>query len=41
VYKVEDALMLSGQFRLQGKKALRPSDMAWQVVIDATECPVE
>lgn len=42
VRKVEDALMRSGRFRLPGKKALRPSDMVWQVVvIDATECVIE
>ena len=42
VRKVEDALMRSGQFRLPGKKALRPSEIVWQmVVIDATECLIE
>jgi hypothetical protein len=44
VRKIEDALMRSGQFRLPGKKALRPSDnsVVWQVVVlDATECVIE
>jgi hypothetical protein len=42
VRKVEDALMRSGQFHLPGKKALRPAETVWQVVvIDATECPIE
>jgi len=42
VRRVEDALMRSGQFRLPGKKALRPSQSTWQVVVvDATECQIE
>lgn len=42
VRRVEAALMGSGQFRLPGKKALRPSETLWQVVVvDATECQVE
>ena len=42
VRKIEDALMRSGQFRLPGKKALRPPTTVWQVVVlDATECPIQ
>jgi hypothetical protein len=42
VRKVENALMRSGQFTLPGKKALRPSETTWHVVVvDATECPIE
>jgi len=42
VRRIEDALMRSGQFRLPGKKALRPSQTTWQaVVVDATECQIE
>ena len=41
VRKVEDALMRSRQFTLPGKKALRPSETTWHVVVDATECPIE
>ena len=42
VRKVEDALMRCERFRLPGKKSLRPTETAWQVVVvDATECPIE
>ena len=42
VRRIEDALMRSGQFTLPGKKALRPSETVWQiVVVDATECVIE
>ncbi len=42
VRRVENALMRSGHFTLPGKKALRPSETTWQVVVvDATECPIE
>lgn len=42
VRRVENALMRSGRFTLPGKKALRPREMVWQVVvIDATECVIE
>ena len=42
VRRVENALMRSGRFTLPGKKALRPSEMVWQVVvIDATECVID
>lgn len=42
VRRIEDALMRSGHFTLPGKKALRPSQTSWQVVvIDATECVIE
>ena len=42
VHAVETALLRSGQFTLPGKKALRKSDLSFEViVVDATECPVE
>ena len=42
IRKVENALMCSSQFRLPGKKALRPAECAFEVIlVDATECPVE
>jgi hypothetical protein len=42
VRKVEDALLKSKQFRLPGKKGLRPSETLIEVVlVDATECSVE
>ncbi len=42
IIKIENALMHSGQFRLPGKKALRPSECSFEVVlVDATECPIE
>ena len=42
IQKVEDALMKSGEFRLPGKKSLKPSDTLIEVVlIDATEQPIE
>ena len=42
IKKVENVLMKSGEFRLPGKKALRPSDTLIEVVlIDATEQPIE
>ena len=38
----EDALIASGQFALPGRKALKQSDTAYEVVIiDATETPIE
>ena len=41
-FKIEKALMDSGQFRLPGKKALLESEMEWQVLlVDATETPIE
>jgi hypothetical protein len=42
VHKVENVLIKSERFHLPGKKALRPTDTLFEVVvIDATECPVE
>jgi hypothetical protein len=42
ITKIENALLRSKQFRLPGKKALRPSDTRIEVVVvDATESPVE
>ena len=42
IRQVEATLMSSGQFRLPGKKTLRESELAVEViVIDATEIPVE
>ncbi len=42
IKKIEDVLMKSGEFRLPGRKALRPSDTLIEVVlIDATEQPIE
>ncbi len=42
ILKVENALMRSGKFRLPGKKALRPAECAFEVIlVDATECPIE
>ncbi len=41
VRAVEDALLHSGEFTLPGKKALTKSDVVFEVVVDATECPVE
>lgn len=42
IKKVEDALIVSGQFRLPGKKALQPSDTVIEiVVVDAMEQPIE
>jgi len=42
IRKIENALMLCGQFRLPGKKALLDPELQWQVVlVDATETPVE
>jgi hypothetical protein len=39
---IEDALIVSGAFRLPGKKALLASDVNYEVVlVDATETPVE
>jgi hypothetical protein len=42
VQKIENLLIKSQQFHLPGKKALRPSDTAIEVVlVDATEQPIE
>jgi Helix-turn-helix of DDE superfamily endonuclease len=42
ILKIENALMQSGQFRLPGKKALRPAECAFEVILlDATECPIQ
>lgn len=42
IRKVEDALVSSKKFRLPGKKALRPSDTVFEVIlVDACEQPVE
>jgi hypothetical protein len=42
IQKVENALIQSKQFHLPGKKALRPSDTIFEIVlVDATEQPVE
>lgn len=42
ITKVENSLMRSGRFRLPGKKALRPSQTQYTVIVlDATESPVE
>lgn len=42
IKKVENALVHSGKFRLPGKKALQPSDTAFEVVlVDASEQPIE
>ena len=42
INKVEDALMLSGEFRLPGKKVLQPSDTLIEVIlVDASEQPIE
>ena len=42
VRRCEDVLAASGKFRLPGRKALRQSDMQYEVIlIDATESPVE
>jgi len=42
IRKVEDALIKSGAFRLPGKKVLKSSDTAIEViVVDATEQPIE
>jgi DDE superfamily endonuclease len=42
IRKVEDALERSKKFRLPGKKALRPSDTVFEVIlVDASEQPVE
>lgn len=42
VQKIENVLVQSQQFHLPGKKALRPSETAIEVVlVDATEQPIE
>ena len=42
ITRIENALMHSGQFRLPGKKALRPAECSFEVIlVDATECPIE
>jgi Helix-turn-helix of DDE superfamily endonuclease len=42
ILKIENALMRSGQFRLPGKKARRPADCSFEVIlVDATECPIQ
>jgi hypothetical protein len=42
VKKIEDLLIQFEQFHLPGKKALKESDMVWEVVlVDVTETPVE
>ena len=42
VNRTEDRLLRSGRFRLPGKKALRPGNTTFQVVlVDAAESPVE
>jgi Helix-turn-helix of DDE superfamily endonuclease len=42
IRKVEDVLVRSKKFRLPGKKALRPSDTVFEVIlVDASEQPVE
>jgi hypothetical protein len=40
--RVEDTLIQSGVFRLEGKKALYQGDRGYEVIlIDATESPIE
>jgi len=42
IRKVENVLIQSKQFHLPGKKALRPSDTIFEIVlVDATEQPIE
>ena len=42
IRKVEDVLVSSKKIRLPGKKALRPSDTVFEVIlVDASEQPVE
>jgi len=42
ISKVEDVLSKSGEFRLPGKKVLKSSDTAIEIiVVDATEQPIE
>ena len=42
IRRCEDVLIKSGAFTLPGKKALRQSEMSYEVIlIDATESPVE
>ena len=42
IRRCEDVLIKSGKFALPGRKALRQSDMSYEVIlIDATESPVE
>ena len=42
IQKIEDALLKSEQFHLPGKKKLRSSDTAIEIVlVDATEQPIE
>jgi hypothetical protein len=42
IRKVEDSLVRSREFRLPGKRVLRPSDTVFEVVlVDASEQPIE
>ena len=42
IWKVENALVRSGKFRLPGKKALQASDTIFEVVlVDVSEQPIE
>ena len=42
IRKIENVLIQSKQFHLPGKKALRPSDTIFEIVlVDATEQPIE
>ena len=42
IIKVEDALMRSGEFKLPGKKALKPSDTLIEVIlVDVSEQAIE
>src|SRR5215210_6927991 len=42
IRKVEDTLVRSKKFRLPGKKALRPSDTVFEIVlVDVSEQPIE
>lgn len=41
IKKIEDVLIKSEQFHLAGKKALQESETAIEVVVDATEQPIE
>ena len=42
INQVEDALMRSGEFKLPGKKALKPSDTLIEVIlVDVGEQPIE
>ncbi len=41
IKKIEEVLIKSEQFHLAGKKALQESETAIEVVVDATEQPIE